>query len=523
MSTKLRRAGAFGAAAIVMAALAFGGAASASAATPLGSVTGNPATGPTATGLPNFVSSAPCPTGTGKVTGVLNGPGWVNIPAFSTNTTDVANINTSGIPIADSFAGIAQGNGLVLSAGTYTVTLVCAAPGLGGAELGQFDGTYTLNAPGAAQTFTFAAPVAPASTTTLAVTPASPQTIGTPVTLTASVTSTATVAGTVQFQDAGANLGTPVTVTGGTAALTTSTLTGGAHSLSASFIPANPANIAASTSASVSYTINAPAQATTTTLSSSPAAPTTADVVSLTATLTPSNAAGTVTFKEGATVVGTSPVTGGTASVSLTGLSAGSHSYTADFVPTNTANFLASSASAYSITVATYAGATALENITTTVAAGTLTITAGGPTVDLGTLALNTANTLLVNSAPKDINPVTVTDTRAGSLGWNVNGVVGDFTSAAGSKINSENLGWVPSVTSVTAPQAVTAGPTVAPGAGVAVGANTGAGLKTPRLLATSAAGSSVGTAVLSAKLTLQAPTSTTAGVYNAVLTLTAI
>jgi hypothetical protein len=513
-----RRAGAIGLAVAVVAGLAVAGASTASAAS-LGSLTGVPATG-TINSTFGVVTSGLCPSGTDGLTVLVTNTaaGWTDVPLVGFNDTEINNINTSGLQAADTLASIASGNvpALTLPNGTYNVSLNCRS-GLVDV-LGTFDGSFTITG----QNYAFNAVAAPASSTALTVTPAGPVNLNDSVVLKATVTSTAPVAGTVQFTADGTALGAPVAVAAGVATLTTTALTGGAHSLTAEFIPTTPASIAASTSAAVPLTVIAPAVATTTTLSSSPSAPTTADVVSLSATVTPANAVGTVAFKEGATTVGTAPVSGGSAAVSLTGLTAGTHSYTADFVPANAANFLASSAPASTVTVTAFAGVSDTESITTKVDAGTLIITAGGPTVDLGTLALNSGNSLLV-SAPKDINPVTVTDTRAGNLGWNVNGTVGDFADTAGDKINSVNLGWTPKVIAQQTVQQVTAGPVVAPGAGIAVGGTSTAGLKTPRLLGSAVAGQSIGTAQLGATLVLQAPTSTKPGQYNTILTLTAI
>jgi Bacterial Ig-like domain (group 3) len=508
MRINLRRAGALGLAAAVVAGMAVAGATAANAAS-IGSLTGAPASGSTSSAF-SLVTSALCPTGTDLLNAYANNAaaGWNDVLIVGANDTEIPNLNTSGVPTSNTLVAIAadQTPALTVVDGIYSISLRCQS---GFTDvLATFDGSLTVTG----TTYAFNAVAAPASTTTLTVTPPSPQNIGTSVTLNAAVTSTATVAGAVQFKSDGANLGNPVTVAAGAASLSTTALTGGQHSLTATFIPTTPASIAGSTSAAVSYTITAPAQATTTTLSSSPAAPTTADVVSVTAAVTPANAAGSVTFKEGATTVGTAAVSGGSASVSLTGLTAGTHSYTADFTPANTANFLASSATAVTVTVTAFAGVSDTETITTKVDAGTLVLTAGGSAVDLGTLALNSGNSLLV-AAPKDINPVTVTDTRAGNLGWNVNGVVGDFKNTGGDTIGSENLGWAPKVIDQQSVQTVTAGASVAPGVG----------LKTPHLLGSAAAGRSIGTAHLGATLQLQAPTSTKPGQYSATLTLTAI
>jgi hypothetical protein len=535
MFKKIRMVALAATATVAVAAAGVGVASTASAAT-LGRAILMNASGPISSGrvtdLYNVGTDAACPTGTTHAGVQLHGPagsgplvGGVRgtwLTQWVTNgTANVPLLPTPGAPIALDLQSQAAADGALLIDGTYTFNLICAN-GIGGSNsLGTFDGSLTV----AGANFTVNVPAAPASTTTLSVSPSSPQLTGVALTLTANVTSTAPVAGTMTFKDNATVLNaTPATVTGGvaTATVNTTTLGGGAHSLTAVFTPTDPSVVAASTSSAVPFQVNAPAQATTTTLASSPASPTTVDVVTLSATVSPS-AAGTVTFKEGATVVATTSTNvGGVFSASLTGLSAGAHTYTADFAPANPAAFLASSSAAATVNVTAFAGASDTETITTSVAAGTLTITAGGPAVDLGQASLNSANTLLV-TAPKDINPVTVTDTRAGNVGYSVSGVAGDFSTASGDKINSENLGWTPKVL-VTPPTVnATAGPAVAPGNGVAVGATTGAGLKTSRVLATAAAGGSLGTAQYGATLVLQAPTSSKAGTYSTTLTLTAL
>lgn len=60
--------------------------------------------------------------------------------------------------------------------------------------------------------------------------------------------SPSTAAGTMQFKDGTANIGTPVPVFGGFAFTITSQLDRGDHSLTAVFTPANPANFGPSTS-----------------------------------------------------------------------------------------------------------------------------------------------------------------------------------------------------------------------------------------------------------------------------------
>jgi Bacterial Ig-like domain (group 3) len=98
------------------------------------------------------------------------------------------------------------------------------------------------------------------TTTTLAVTPSTSALQGASVTLTASIVASdaSSPAGTVQFQDNGAELGSPVTVNtaGETAVLMTSALLPGHHSLTATFLATDTVNYGGSTSSAVSYRIN---------------------------------------------------------------------------------------------------------------------------------------------------------------------------------------------------------------------------------------------------------------------------
>lgn len=94
------------------------------------------------------------------------------------------------------------------------------------------------------------------STTTLTVSPSSPQTAGTTVDLTATV-APSTATGTVQFRDGTSNLGQSVSVTAATATLSTSSLAVGSRQLLATFIPTDPTAINGSTSNSVAYEITA--------------------------------------------------------------------------------------------------------------------------------------------------------------------------------------------------------------------------------------------------------------------------
>jgi hypothetical protein len=72
----------------------------------------------------------------------------------------------------------------------------------------------------------------------------------------------------------------------------------------------------------------------------------------LSASVTPTTATGTVDFFEGATKVGSKALTDGAASVNLTGVSAGDHTYVAKYVPTNGTAFVPSEAAPVTTTVA---------------------------------------------------------------------------------------------------------------------------------------------------------------------------
>ncbi len=146
------------------------------------------------------------------------------------------------------------------------------------------------------------------------------------MTFTATVTGSSPT-GTVQFKDNGVNLGTPVTLSGGVATLTTSALTPGNHSITAVY--SGDTNNAGSTSPVLTQTVNQ--AATTTALSSSLNPSQVGQAVTFTATVTSGGGTptGTVTFYDGAVVLGTGTLSGGVATFTTSALTLGSHSITA--------------------------------------------------------------------------------------------------------------------------------------------------------------------------------------------------
>jgi len=254
----------------------------------------------------------------------------------------------------------------------------------------------------------------------------------------------------------------------------------------------------------------APATATSTSLTASASGTS----VTLAATVTPSGTAGNVVFKEGATTVATVPNAAGAVSTTLTGVANGSRSYTAEFVPTNTAAFTGSTSGTASVTVgAVQAPATVTGNITVEVAQG-----AGGGALVLTASSLNASLGSVVSSggtlnASGTVTAVVDDSRQVGAQAFSLTGQVGDFTAAGGRVLSSSYLGWTPTVTGVG-----TAGPVVASSA-VAT-----EGLRTAKVWAfgtPSAANPQPTTTNASALLQLRAPLNTPSGSYSALLTVT--
>ncbi|MER5464610.1 Ig-like domain-containing protein [Streptomyces sp. NPDC002668] len=489
----------------------------------VGTAAVTPATGSDTSSI-SLTTSGPCPANATNVIVSVTGSGF---PAGGQNVVGNSPIDTYGstadgglvIPLSQTMRDYANTAGFANLTGKYSFTVTCRTA-FNGTSLGDFPGAVWFTSNTAYQNTDPA--VKTDTTTSLAVSPASPATAGTPVTLTATV-GPASAAGSVQFRDNGAALGNPVTVSGGQAQLTTSSLGTGNHSLTAAFTPSgtsyNP-----STSAAVSYTVNAAAAtATTTALAVSPAG-TAAQYspVSMTATVSPASAAGSVKFQDTVggttTTLATVPVSSGQAAFTTGSLTAGDHSFTAAFVPANPAAYVGSTSGAVPYVIGAFAGVTASQDITTTVQSGALVISVDNPHVTLPSPELNANGDLLTTTGA--INPVTLTDTRAGNPGWSVSGQLTDFSDGGTHQINGQNLGWTPKVIDKGASQTVTAGAAVAAANGVAPADAGTAGLKSSRSLAT---GTGLGTAHVGADLALNAPTSTVAGTYTATLTLTAI
>ncbi len=340
---------------------------------------------------------------------------------------------------------------------------------------------------------------------------------GDAVTLTATVTpSTAT--GDVEFFAGATSLGTAA-VSGGTAAKTVTDLPVGANDVTATFV--GNADYSASTSPAVTVTVNPVApRATTTTLGVDPTTGDPYQSVTFTATVaspgfTPN---GTVNFYNGATLLGSSPVTGGTATFTTNTLGEGTFSLSASFV--GQAPYTNSDSAAVS---ATYAATnpTAPFNLTVSIPAGALMITTPYTVANplpLGLAVLDPADSTYSASAP--ISDIVITDTRAGAFGWHATAQAGAFTQAGSSStFDGSYVGLTGLAANPVDGNALDATDVV-----VTNHAPASDGLATAKTFASYASGLPIGTANISGVVSIdQVPTSVLPGDYQALVVFTAI
>ena len=250
---------------------------------------------------------------------------------------------------------------------------------------------------------------------------------------------------------------------------------------------------------------------TTTVLTASPATATAGSPETLTATVSDADgttAAGSVAFMNGASTIGTSNTVNGVATFQTTFAAAGTESLSAVYTPTSSS--YTSSTGTLSLTVSAAAPNSGTEPIAVTVPqTGSFTLTVAPGTVNLAVSGL---------TATGSLNPITVSDTRNTYPGWSVTGQVANFVgsgTAASGTIPGDQLGWVPTDTSIATGAVL--GAAVTPG-------STSPGLgDSAETLASAAAGSGFGTSALGANLTLDFPATAPAGPYTSALTVTGI
>src|SRR5262249_50061641 len=267
----------------------------------------------------------------------------------------------------------------------------------------------------------------------------------------------------------------------------TSTLTVGSHSLTAVYN--GSASFAASTSAVRTHVVNQ--GNTTTSLTSNPNPSTVGQTVSLSSTVSPIAPAsgiptGSITFRDGATTLGVVALVNGSASLSVSTLTAGSHSLTAVYSGSTT---FAASTSPTVLQIVNAPGAAATSTSLTSspnpstfgqtvTLSSTVTSGAGAPTGTVtfrdGATVLGTA-TLVNGSASISTSPLAVgshplTTAYGGSAAFaaSTSAVVTQVVNAAAAAATTTTLTSTPNPS--TTGQAVTLSATVTSAAGVPTG-----------------------------------------------------
>ena len=188
-----------------------------------------------------------------------------------------------------------------------------------GTDGGLGDFSVTFDGPGSPTVLT-------ATTTTLATSP-NPSQLSQTTTLTATVAGGAPT-GSVTFRDGVDVLGVSP-LSGGVATLAVSSLALGDHSLTASY--GGDALHDVSVGAVVHTVVPVPLIPTTTTLVTSPNPSQVSQTTTLTATVAGGAPTGSVEFRDGVAVLGTSPLSGGVATLAVSSLALGDHSLTASY------------------------------------------------------------------------------------------------------------------------------------------------------------------------------------------------
>jgi hypothetical protein len=264
-------------------------------------------------------SSSPNPSNLGQsVTFTSTTTSSAGVPVGTVTFKEGSTVLASSVTVDG--AGHASFSTTALAVGSHTITA-----------------TFT-GAPGWANSSGNAAPQvvnsAAAATTTAVSSSSNPSVFSQPVTFTATVTATPPASGvptgTVTFKDGSTTLGTGTLNGNGSATFTTSTLAVGARSITAVY--SGSASFGASTSPVLTQTVNSDASTTTVTSSLNPSAHnqavtfTAAVAANAPGTATP---AGTITFKDGNRSLGSSSLSAGRASLTISNLNKGTHQITA--------------------------------------------------------------------------------------------------------------------------------------------------------------------------------------------------
>jgi hypothetical protein len=279
-----------------------------------------------------------------------------------------------------------------------------------------------------------AAVVKTATTTTITTAPPASLQTGQSFTVAATV-APAAATGTVQFYVGSTALGAPQTVTGGVATLNGATISTAGNAQQITAVYSGDASYATSTSAAVSVDVTLAPVTTSTSVAATSADNVALHPATLTATVTPASAVGSVVFTgslngdAAQNLSGAIPVSGGLASITISGLTQGTWTINAAFTGTSPfVNSASTTAATLTLTAPAYPSATPdAQNVTATIDQGALIITtpwtAANP-LALGSGVLNSSNSTWTfpvahfASASDQSKAIQVVDTRAGVPGF---------------------------------------------------------------------------------------------------------
>lgn len=315
-----------------------------------GGITGNSAT----IGVQRS-SSGPATQYACNISSVPSGTGvsFTGVPiTTATTTTLTSSPNPSGLGQNATFTATVRWNGNAVTSGTVSLsdgaTVVASGGVLNASGQAVFSlsnltvGSHPMTASYSGSSGLLASSsgvlthvVNKGNTATTVASSANPSVIGQPVTLTALVgpvaPASSTPSGSVQFKDAGVDIGAPVTLSSGSAALSTTFTSTGPRTITAVY--SGDASFNSSTSPGITHTVNKAATATAVSSDVNPSV--FGQAVTLLVDVSPASPAsgtpgGTVQFKDNGSDLG-SPVmlSGGGASLTTSALATGMHTITA--------------------------------------------------------------------------------------------------------------------------------------------------------------------------------------------------
>jgi hypothetical protein len=256
--------------------------------------------------------------------GIASNPQYVTIANTGSGTLTVQTLNISaGFTTASS--GTCPALPIALTAGQNCTEAIVFDPSAAGNSQGRLVVSGSGVVP---QTILLSGTATQSAAIPVLTSSANPSAFGNAVTLTATVGagSTPTPTGSITFYDDATKLQT-VTMSGGSASYTTTALSVGSHSITADY-NGDPA-WEAKNSAVLTQTVDKAVP--TIALTSSVSAVLLENPITLTATVaSPSGApSGTVTFLDGTTPIGSTALTAGQATITVSSLASGAHSITA--------------------------------------------------------------------------------------------------------------------------------------------------------------------------------------------------